>query len=130
MGWGRGNCRRGQWGVIAWPGTGVSLCSGANILELDTVMMVAQHCQCILGATGWSAAFSVERFREVARESFDREGPVGRVRRIGSCHRHFFAGPGLWGLGGAVGSVRNNDLTGSTCHRACVLTNEAPAHGF
>lgn len=68
--------------MIAWPGTGVSLCSGANILELDTVMMVAQHRQCILGATGWSAAFSIQRFCEVERESFNREGPVGRVRRI------------------------------------------------
>ena len=68
--------------MIAWPGTGVSLCSGAHILELDTVMMVAQHRQCILAATRWSAAFSVQRFHEVERESFDREGPVGRMRRI------------------------------------------------
>ena len=96
--------------MIAWPGTGVSLCSGANILELDTVMMVAQHRQCILAATRWSAAFSVQRFHEVERESFDREGPVGRMRRI--LPASFLCrprpvgvgGPGLWGLrGGACG---------------------------
>ena len=73
MGWGKGKCRTGQWGIIVWPGTGVSLCSGANILELDTVMMVAQHHQCILGATGWSAAFSVQSSCAVERESFDKE---------------------------------------------------------
>lgn len=43
----------------------VSLCGGTNVLELDTVMMVAQHHQCILGATGWSAAFSVQRSHPV-----------------------------------------------------------------
>ena len=32
--------------------TRVSLCGGANVLELDTVVMVVQHHQCILGATG------------------------------------------------------------------------------
>ena len=59
--------------MIVWPGTGVSLCSGANILELDTVMMVAQHHQRILGASGWSAAFSVQSSCAVERESFDKE---------------------------------------------------------
>ena len=59
--------------MIAWPSTGVSLCSGANILELDTVMMVAQHHQCILGATGWSAAFSAQRSHAVEKEGFDKE---------------------------------------------------------
>lgn len=54
-------------------GTGVSPCGGANVLELDTVVMVAQHCQCILGATGWSAAFSVQRSHPVERESSNKE---------------------------------------------------------
>ena len=57
VGWGK--LQEGAVGIDCLVSTGVSLCSGANVLELDTVVMVAQHRQCILGATGWSAAFSV-----------------------------------------------------------------------
>ena len=53
--------------------TRVSLCGGANVLELDTVVMVVQHHQCILGATGWSAPFSVQRSPPVERESSNKE---------------------------------------------------------
>ena len=52
-------------------GTGVSLCGGASIL--DTVVMVAQHRQCTLSATGWSAAFSVQRSPRMERERSDKE---------------------------------------------------------
>ena len=57
MGWGK--LQEGAVGSDRMAGTGVSPCGGANVLELDTVVMVSQHRQRILGTTGWSAAFSV-----------------------------------------------------------------------
>ena len=57
VGWGK--LQEGAVGSDRLAGTGVSPCGGAKVLELDTVVMMAQHCQHILGATGWSAAFSV-----------------------------------------------------------------------
>ena len=68
-----GETAGGAVGSDCLAGTGVSLCGGANVLELDTVMMVAQHHQCILGATGWSAAFSAQRSHAVEKEGFDKE---------------------------------------------------------
>ena len=68
-----GETAGGAVGSDCLAGTGVSFCGGANVLELDTVMMVAQHRQCILGATGWSAAFSVQRSHSVERESSNKE---------------------------------------------------------
>ena len=50
VGWGK--LQEGAVGSDCLASTGVSLCGGANVLELDTVVMVAQHCQHILGATG------------------------------------------------------------------------------
>ena len=71
VGWGK--LQEGAVGIDCLVGTGVSLCGGANVLELDTVVMVAQHRQCILGATGWSAPFSVQRSPPVERESSNKE---------------------------------------------------------
>ena len=71
VGWGK--LQEGAVGIDCLVSTGVSLCSGANVLELDTVVMVAQHRQCILGATGWSAAFSAQRSHAVEKEGFDKE---------------------------------------------------------
>ena len=73
MGVGWGKLQEKAVGSHCLVGTGVSLCGGANVLELDTVVMVAQHCRCILGATGWSAAFSVQRSHPVERESSNKE---------------------------------------------------------
>ena len=50
MGWGK--LQEGAVGSDRLAGTGVSPCGGAKVLELDTVVMMAQHCQHILGATG------------------------------------------------------------------------------
>lgn len=66
-----GKLQEGAVGSECLAGTGVSLCGGANVL--DTVVMVAQHCQCTLGATGWSAAFSVQRSPPVGRERSDKD---------------------------------------------------------
>ena len=71
MGWGK--LQEGAVGSDRMAGTGVSPCGGANVLELDTVVMVAQHYQCILGATGWSAPFSVQKSPPMERESSDKE---------------------------------------------------------
>ena len=66
-----GKLQEGAVGSECLAGTGVSLCGGASVL--DTVVMVAQHHQCTLGATGWSAAFSVQMSPPVERERFDKE---------------------------------------------------------
>ena len=71
VGWGK--LQEGAVGSDCLASTGVSLCSGATVLELDTVVMVAQHYQCILGATGWSAPFSVQKSPPMERESSDKE---------------------------------------------------------
>ena len=73
MGVGWGKLQEKAVGSHCLVGTGVSLCGGANVLELDTVVMVAHHHQCILGATGWPTAFSVQRSPPVERESSNKE---------------------------------------------------------